>query len=1041
MIKNKFLFAFILLFLINIYPQDSLYFEQLSLQEGVAHNLTYTMIEDSKGFLWFGTMYGLVRYEGSRYTIFKHNPEDEKSISFDDIVSLFEDSKGNIWIGTWGGGLNKYDPFTGEFTRFIADKNDKKGLNDNIVWAITEDKKGNIWIGTEHGGLNKYDPAKDEFTYFKHDESNSNSILSNSVKSLLVDSKGNLWAGCSKGLSKYDFGSRQLNNFVYNENDTRSISHGPVNVIFEDSKKNIWAGTSSGLNRFDGKYTFERFTSDETPNSLSNNFINCITEDDKGNFWIGTNNGLNYFDTNKKITRYYHNPENPHSLSGNIIRNVIIDFAGTLWVNVYNSGINKSFNPAPEYFHNISRIENNNNSLSNSYVSSLTEGIDYNVWIGTANGLNMYDVINKTITRLPLDLQPQKNFISALETDYDGNIWIGTRAGLKVYNPFSKIFIEQEYDVFTDSQLFSNYITTILIDSLTVWIGTYNNGLYKLDRKNNTLTKFSYEEKNFNSFHSDFIITLYKDRQGKIWAGTYGGFLKYNGKNSFIPYTNDPDDKTSLSNNYVFCIFEDSRNELWIGTANGLNRFNPDDATFEHFFEKDGLPNSVICSIVEDSQNNLWFSTNKGISKFNYNERTFINYDLNDGLPSNTFNIGAGLKGRNANILFGSRKGCIIFYPGQMKLSDFNPPVYISSIKKSGSEGKSSFATSFNDEIKIYNDENTIEINFASLDYTDPAKNKIFYMLQGINPDWVDAGISKSVTFNNLKPGEYLLKVKGTNSHGIFSSNTAELKLIVLPPFWQTWWFRILVLLVLAVLIFYFVRNKVVSKIKKEIEIQRIREEESEKIRKQTAADFHDELGHRLTRISLLTETIRKKLHNTFQEIDPLLKSISENSQILFDGTRDFIWAIDPSQDNLYDLVVRLKDFGDELFHGTDIKFNIKGLDESLQKYSLNVEWKRQITLIFKEALNNTLKHSKCRNVTLEANVRKDEELEIVLFDDGIGFSVEESSDGNGLKNMKRRAEKIQGTLDIDSRSQIGTKILFKGNIPLNYIDYHRKVA
>ncbi|RPI75548.1 MAG: hypothetical protein EHM47_02355 [Ignavibacteriales bacterium] len=1044
MTKNKFLFALILLFLSKIImPQDGLKFERLSLQDGIAHNLTYCMIKDSKGYLWFGTMYGLARYEGTGYIMFKHDPEDPKSISFDDIVSLFEDRKGNIWIGTWGGGLNKYDPYKGEFTRFVYSRNNMNEINDNIVWAITEDKEGNIWLGTERGGLNKYNPSTGEFTHYLHDDSNPRSINSNSVQSLLYDSKGNLWAGCRGGLAKFDFESNMFDNFVHSDNDLNSISSGTVRTIYEDSRKNLWIGTFSGLNKFDGNYTFERYTSGQEPNPISHNSVSSLTEDDKGNLWIGTAYGLNYFEpTEKKFTAFYHNPEDPYSLSGNSIHNIVIDNSGLLWVNAYNTGINKLLREQQSNFINLSYFPENQNSLSNSNVISLTQGIDYNIWIGTVNGLNTYNPEAHTITRVAPDENPGKNFISALETDYDGNLWIGTRAGLRLFNPFSQRYIEPEFQGLDEAGLYSAFITSILVDSLNVWIGTYNNGLFRLDRKSNTLTKFSFEGKNFRNYHADFILTIYEDKSGRIWVGSYGGLMMYNKNDkTFSSYMNDPDDETTLSNNYVFSIFEDSRNELWIGTANGLNKFIFENAAFEHFFEKDGLPNSVISSIVEDFNKHLWISTNKGISKFNYEERTFTNYDISNGISGNLFNKGAGLYGIYTNIMFGGSRGCLLIYPGEMKFSDYNPPVYVSSIKKITGEGESSLITSFNEELEISSSEKTININFASLDFSNPAKNKFHYMLEGVDNDWINADSRNSATYNNLEPGEYILKVRGTNSDGIFSSNISELKLIVIPSFWQTWWFKLLAALILFTAVFYLVRYKVISKIKREIELQNIREEEAAKIRKQTAADFHDELGHRLTRISLLSEIIRKKLHNTFLEIDPLLKNIAENSQILFDGTRDFIWAIDPAQDNLYDLIVRLKDFADELFNSTEIKFNIKGLDESLQKYPLNIEWKRQVTLIFKEGLNNALKHSGCKNVTLEVMVRNNNMVEIFLFDDGKGFIQDKVYDGNGLKNMKRRGEKINSIIDIDSRPQIGTKIFFKGIIPLNSIDYTRKVA
>lgn len=1034
MIKNNFLFALILVSLAKlIFPQEDLRFEQLSLQEGVAHNLTYTMMKDSKGFLWFGTMYGLARYEGTGYTVFKHKPDDPKSISFDDIVSLFEDSKGNIWIGTWGGGLNMYDPYKGEFKRFVYQGDKQNTINDNIIWAICEDKKGNIWLGTERGGLNRYNPQTGKFSYYKNDLNNQKSIRSNSILSLLCDSDGNLWIGSKEGLSKYNYDNKSFHNFNYN---------GTVRVIFEDSEKNLWIGTTNGLNKFDGNSYLGNYQSDQSTNSISNNFIISITEDSKGNLWIGTANGLNRFNReDNTFTHFMHNPAAANSLGGNVIYNVIEDNSGILWVNAYNSGINKTIGPPKNNFQNYYSSHDKTETLSNRNVLSVAEGSDGLIWIGTKNGLNSINPQNGEITRIRNDGSQRSNIINALASDNNGNLWIGSNEGIKIYNPSYRFFIEPDYNGFREAGLLSTHVTSFLLDSIVIWIGTYDKGLFRFDRSNNSLSRFSFEGKYFSNYQSDYILSLFKDKLGRIWIGSYGGLMMYDKKNNiFSTHTNDLNDPLSLSNNYVFSILEDSKKNLWVGTSNGLNKFIYGSETFEHFFENDGLPNSVIYSVTEDTNGNLWISTNNGVSKFNYYQKSFTNYDISDGLGGNLFNPTAVLKTKSGNIVFGGNWGCTLFNPDNLSFSYYNPPVYISSIEKINTEGESSFITSLTDEIEIGSSEKTLIINFASLDYTNPKKNKIAYMLEGIDNTRKEQG-DNSVTYTNLEPGEYLLTVYGTNSDGIYSKNFAELKIIVVPSFWQTWWFRLLLFLLIAALIFFIIRYKIKAKIKKEIETQKIREKEAERIRKQTAIDFHDELGHRLTRISLITEIIRKKLHNTFKEIDILLKSISENSQILYDGTRDFIWAIDPAQDSFYDLMIRLKDFGDELFSNTNINFKIKGINESLQKFPLTIEWKRHITMIFKEAMNNAIKYSGCKNIILEISMNNKNEVEIFLFDDGKGFNQLEKFEGHGLKNMRKRAEQISGTMDIDSRLNIGTKVLFRGIIPSIFLDYSRKVA
>jgi len=1018
--------------------QDSIKFKSLSFQDGVAHNLTYSMMKDSKGFLWFGTMYGLAKYEGSGYIVFKNDPDDPNSISFDDIISLHEDKNGNIWIGTWGGGLNKYDPFRGEFTRFMYQEDNPDGINDNIIWAICEDKNGNIWLGTESGGLNVYNPQTGKFTHYKSDESNPNSINSNTILSLFCDSNGYLWAGSNAGLSKFNYEGSSFKNFTNIPDDKNSISGGVVRVIYEDKDKNLWIGTASGLNKFDGT-NFKKYYAGSNTESLSNNFIISVTEDSKGYLWIGTRKGLNRFNkTTEEFTRFFHKPGDPSTISGNVIYNIIEDKSGALWVNSYSRGIDKSVKTSPVNFYNIGNFPNGTGLSSQSNIISLTETKDGNLCIGTMSGLNFVDPADRKVEHINISDTPRDNIISALAIDTDGNIWIGSYNGLRLFNPSSGKFLKPGFKKLKETGLLSSHITAFLIDSLNVWVGTYSDGLFMLDRKNNSFSKFSFEGKHFNNYQANYILTLYKDTSGKIWVGSYGGLMLYDkNEKSFKSYTNNQNNKHSVSNNYIFSIFESSRNELWIGTSNGLNKLIPGSSSFEHFFEKDGLPNSVICAINEDNYGNLWISTNKGLSKFNYNQKSFTNYDITNGLGGNLFNPSVCVKGKNNSLAFGGNWGLTVFYPEEMSFSNYNPPVYISSVKKINTDGKISLITSFNEEIEINYSEKTIVVNFASLDYSNPSKNRFMYIMEGIDKEWVNAGNRNFATYTNLEPGIYTLKVKGTNSDGVFSSYTAGLSIIVIPPFWQTLWFQVSVVILVILIIFFLVRTNVKTKIKRAIEIQKIREEESAKTRRQAAIDFHDELGHKLTRISLLTEMIRKKLQNTFNDVDPFLKKISDNSHSLYEGTRDFIWSIEPGGDSLFDLMTRLKDFGDELFADTNIKFNLKGVNEQLQKFPLTIEWKRHVTLIFKEAMNNTLKYSDSKNATLSIEIKDKKELEIFLFDDGKGFEPERHYDGNGLKNMKTRAKKINGILDIDSRSNIGTKILFKGIFPINYLDYN----
>jgi signal transduction histidine kinase len=435
------------------------------------------------------------------------------------------------------------------------------------------------------------------------------------------------------------------------------------------------------------------------------------------------------------------------------------------------------------------------------------------------------------------------------------------------------------------------------------------------------------------------------------------------------------------------------------------------------------LPNNVIMSMLEDEKGNLWISTNKGIARFDPAKNTFKNFDVNDGLLTNIFYAQSAFITKDGMFYFGGNNGFTKFNPNDIKINSFIPPVYITSIR-AGRDIGNLHVLNINKTIDLAFNNNFLQLKFAALDYTNPEKNVYKYKMIGVDEEWIFSGQTNLANYTDLSPGKYVFEVKGSNSDGIWNENPAKIDIVIFPPFWRTWWFTTLA--IITVYLAHLIR--VQHKIRRALEIEKIRSEESERVRKQTAIDFHDELGHRLTRISLLTEIVKRKLGDGYHDVKPLLRKISENSIQLYDGTKDFIWAIDPQNDSLYELLIRLKDFGDEIFNDTNIDFLVKGISTELEKTSLSTDMKRHLTLIFKEGMNNALKHSKSKKVSLESKIAGDE-IEITLEDDGSGFRIDEETGGNGIKNMIRRAEKIQGHLHIDSEPGKGTRISFKGKV------------
>lgn len=1035
--KNKYggLLLLFLLFntsLTSAVQGNELRFERLSLDEGAALNLTYCLIQDHKGFIWFGTMYGLVKYDGKSFRIYNNNPDDAASISFDDIVSLYEDSHNYIWIGTWGGGLNRFDPSSGKFTRFISDNTEKEHISDNIIWTICEDNDGNLWFGTETGGLNKYIPQKNQFIEYSHSENNPGSISANSIHYIYKDSRGTLWIGSRTGISRFD---KSRNSFInYQITDKSNDGASGVNSILEDKNGTLWVGSAKGI------YTFNaisgKFIKMNIP-QLNDTYIFSICGGRDDFLWLGSTRGLFRFNPgSNEIEEYHHESGNLSSISGDVILNLLVDKSGILWINSYGEGINK-LNSNESRFKSYSHYPGDSKSLSDNSVTAFCMDSNNNIWIGTSNGLNKFEEVTGTFRSFHTD-ELFSDRITSLAADKNV-LWVGTSKGMKLFDVETGKYKQLPASLKQIKVLNNLKISSLMRDNRGyILIGTYGNGFYVYSPETDSIKHYTSSEFQSNNIRTDYVLTFYQDELDTdlCWIGTYGGLIKMKlDNNSFTIFSHSLTDYNTISNDYVFSILRDTQKKLWVGTANGMNRYNDESGSFVHFFEEDGLPNSVICSMNDDGNGNLWISTNYGISRYRISKNEFTNYNQQDGLRNNLHFNKSSLMDKEGNIYFGGTNGFDIIQPSLFRAEDYTAAVFITSLEKVNSKGSRTEVIT-GEEINLNYNENFININFISIDYNNPLKNLYKYKLEGINEHWVSAGNNNQASYTDLSPGRYIFRVKGSNSNGIFSPAEATLYITILPPFWKTTWFSTLILLTLAASAYLLFRMRVKYKIKYALEIERIKEEESEILRRKTAADFHDELGHRLTRISLLSEIIKRKIGNTSTEITDLLNKISANSIELYEGTKDFIWAIDPNKDSLYELLIRLKDFGDELFEDSNILFEVNGLDESLRNKPLTMDWKRHLALIFKEGMNNSLKHGEIKKISFNTKIDTDD-VELTLSDDGRGFSPDLAISGNGLRNMKRRAEKLLGKLEIKSSPGSGTQIYFKGKLPGKDIYYN----
>jgi PAS domain S-box-containing protein len=814
-------------------------FRRLSLEDGLSQVSVKCMLQDSRGLLWIGTEDGLNRYDGYKFTVFRPEQGKPGSISDNRIFSIFEDGQGTIWVGT-SHGLNRFDRDYETFTRYLKGSN---GLSDDVITALCQDQAGIMWVGTDSGGLNRFDRKNERFETFRHDENDPVSLASDRINTLFVDRRGVLWVGTrDAGLDRFERFGEKFIHYPYIAGKEDGIAGADVRVISECREGNLWLGTSNGLSRWDRrKQRYYNYRANarrpDSPRYLSNNRVNSLLCSRSGDFFIGTDAGLDVLEpTVEQIRHYNHDPRLPFSLSSNNVSCIFEDLSGVIWVGTIGGGLNKYAPWIMKFQHFSPGTRYDGKSLSGKYVFTFYEDSRGNTWIGTNEGINLFNRKTNTFSAYRIEADNPRslsnNFVFAIKEDSDGGMWIGTwGGGLNQFHPETETFTHYKADPDKPGSLSSNLVRVIHEDNEGyLWIGTIGGGLNKFDRKKKRFTHYKSEKENPKSLNCNSIFAIYEDENGRLWLGTdRGGINIFDpGTGNTIQYVMEPENLNSLSNNFVTSIHKSRTGLIWVGTyGGGLNKFDPSTGNFKHYRKKEGLPSDVINGFLEDEDGYLWLSTNNGLSKFDPVGESFRNYFRTDGLQENEFNQGAAFKSnRTGEMYFGGINGFNLFHPGEVIENNFIPKVLITDFKlfnRSVSETpdpsvpKSILETR---RIDLMYKDHVFSFDFASLDFSIPLSNRYQYKMEGLDNDWRDLGTRRSVTFTGLNHGDYVFRVRGTNCDGLWNEEGAAIEVKILPPYYKTWWFRTLAILmtVLVVLALFMVRTRSIRKRNKQLE-------------------------------------------------------------------------------------------------------------------------------------------------------------------------------------------------------------------------------
>lgn len=1006
-------FTIWLLFGLNIFlyaQQTDLKFRHIGRKEGLSQGSVQTIIQDKKGFVWMATEDGLNRYDGYKFDVFKHNPDDSFSLASNDLWTLFEDERGYIWIGTYQHGLDRFDPSREVFTHYVSISSDSTTISSNTVRALATDKNGDLWIGTRDGGLNKLDLKKNKIQRI------STKIIDAKIRTIFIDSLDNLWLGTHKGLIFYNPKSNTVRLFQHDSGNPNSLSHNNIRSICQGNGDTLWIATQKGLNQFSllsGK-VIRYFRS----SGLSSDDLRSVIQDKNGNIWVATTrDGLNILKMNNRRFYSYHNtPGNAFSLGIETLISLYEDNGGNVWVGTRGHGIS-IFSPEINRFISFHTDNLDKNQLSHPVIFAIAEQPGKYLWFGgQENGISQYSIETGQFTYLNTDGKDNRKIISGnircLYFDTNQELWIGyISAGIERFSIKSGFHRSYSFDPQNKGSISGDKIRTFYEDhNGNFWIGTSGMGLNLYQRENDSFIRFRHDAKDSLSICSDYINSILQDRNGMYWIATRDGVSVFRFEKELIEQTlkfktikNIKGNKQSLSNDYVIAITETKNGDLWLGTMMGLNHLSysrRDAPVFTRYFQKDGLPSDVVYGILEDDKGFLWLSTNKGISKFDPQTGEFNNYTTEDGLINLEYNSGAVLKTRNGNFLFGGVNGVDMFNPDNMHPNLFDPQLQITSFRVNQKPYALEKAISYTDSIELSYKENYISFEYSALDYSNPSKIQYRYMLEGLDKDWVESK-RNFANYTDLGPGEYTFIVKGTNCDGQWSARTASAQITITPPFWATWWFRLLLFIFVIGVIYSLHRFQVNNLLK------------LEKLRLKIASDLHDDIGANLTQIALKTDLMVQGI--VPEDKKSYLTSISRMSRDVVQSLSDLVWSIDSRNDTLEKLIARMQHIALDAFSSNDIDclFNSNGINSGI---SIDVEIRQNLFLVFKEAINNVLKHSGAKNVEINI-VNNTSRFRMEIKDDGHGFSQVNNKTGNGLRNMSMRARQIKAQLEVVNNS------------------------
>lgn len=1001
---------------------DELHFVHLSSAQGLSQTRVTNIVQDNKGFLWFGTQYGLNQYDGYRFRLFKHERADPDSLSCNWIFSLFKDRSGALWVGCLSQ-IDRLDPVTERITHF--DLNQNRGEDSRAsVRAISEDDDGLLWLSTATGLL-RLDPASGRVERFQHDPADPASLSDNDIKSARTDSNGTLWVSNGTGLDAFD---RKTNRVTFHIPlvESRDLS------FFEDSRGVFWVLCASGnglaiLDRKTGHLTRYAFRPSDPPGAPLTGVI-AMLEDRDHNLWLGTfTDGLLRFDRNKRqFIRYRHRLDNPDSLSEDRITTLFEDREGNVWVGLGTTPPN-FFSEAHPRFVTLPFDRRDPANLGETLVNCIMEDSQGLLWFGTTGALERLDRKTGALTAFHVPGGGVNADVISIAQDPSGFLWLATTGeGLFRFDPRTGKYRVFHHDPANPTSLSSDVILRVLVDhSGIVWARTLG-GVDRIDPEPGTITPYLRQSEG-----SVFTGSIVEDADHNLWINNNLGLLRFDPVSGQSRQYHTPP-RPDGSRDLFHSIHIDKQGFVWAGTQDGLLRLDPRSGETAIYGEAEGLPARTALCILGDERGNLWMSTTQGIVEFNPVARTTNSYSAADGLPGNDLTgWGACARSASGEMFFGGFPGATAFRPEDIHERDFVPPVVLTDLEVDGvpiRPGAGSLlprSISHTESLRLSHAQNNIVLGFAALSYRSPSTNRYRFKLEGFDSDWRRAGSDRRVAaYTALPAGHFVLRLQGATGRGPWSEPGTALTLDVLPPWYAMWWFRALAAATVLLLVWagFLLR---MGQLARQFEI-RLEERIGERTR--IARELHDSLLQGFQGLMFRLQAVLNLLPaQADKAIESLRVALEKGDQAIAEARAavEDLRSTTLIGDELTQSLTRLMDELVSIVESTarpSCRVRVEGKSRPLVSTVRD-----EIQRIAREALRNAFSHSHGR--TIEAEISYGETtFALRVRDDGVGINTRVLEMGRrsghwGLPGMRERAELLGGRFELWSEAGAGTEV------------------